>query len=155
MNAEAKIRREGPEKTELDVVAEGESRRTQPLIKTAVKKEMEEGQKKVSAMEDRLASTLDAVSSSMARLEQHMARHWAEEPEEPDSTDASASSRKWLQQEVAKAEKNSPPEKNPKLEPEPGWQPFQSTPSPEMSPKKSPMKSPLRLKTAGDPECGV
>ena len=116
---------------------------------TQLRKEMEEGQKKVSAMEDRLASTLDAVSSSMARLEQHMARHWAEEPEEPDSTDASASSRKWLQQEVAKAEKNSPPEKNPKLEPEPGWQPFQSTPSPEMSPKKAPMKSLLRLKTAG------
>ena len=108
---------------------------------------MEEGQKKVSAMEDRLTSTLDAVSSSMARLEQLMARHRAEEPEEPDCTDASASSRKWLQQQVAMAEKNSPPEKNPKLEPEPGWQPFSSLPpSREESPQKSPMKTPLALR---------
>ena len=110
---------------------------------TQLRREMEEGQKKVSAMEDRLASTLDAVSSSMARLEQLMARHRAEEPEEPESTDASASSRKWLQQEVAKAEKNSPPEKNPKLEPEPGWRP--PAPTRERSPQKSPMKTPLRL----------
>ena len=69
---------------------------------TQLRKEMEIGQKQVSAMEDRLASTLDAVSSSMARLEQLMARRQAEEP---DSTDAPASSKKWLQQEVSKIEK--------------------------------------------------